>query len=112
MIYFVDADKNASFLTQNSDGLSQPILSLSLSLSRLKLKFQMWRIRVFAPIIHWDVKSTNILLDENFQDKLADLGLSRSIPNEGGTHVSTKVVGTPGYLDPEKIFSLLNFEGR
>ena len=33
MIYFVDADKNASFLTQNSDGISQPILSLSLSLS-------------------------------------------------------------------------------
>ncbi|KAK7837760.1 putative leucine-rich repeat receptor-like serine/threonine-protein kinase [Quercus suber] len=39
------------------------------------------------PIIHRDIKSISILLDENFQDKLADLGLSRSIPNVGGTHV-------------------------
>ncbi|XP_010462025.1 PREDICTED: probable LRR receptor-like serine/threonine-protein kinase At1g51820 [Camelina sativa] len=53
------------------------------------------------PMVHRDVKTTNILLNEQFQAKLADFGLSRSFPMEGETHVSTVVVGTPGYLDPE-----------
>lgn len=52
-------------------------------------------------MIHRDIKSTNILLDKNFQAKLGDFGLSRSFPVGSETHVSTNIAGSPGYLDPE-----------
>ncbi|XP_020160241.1 phytosulfokine receptor 1 [Aegilops tauschii subsp. strangulata] len=51
-------------------------------------------------ILHRDIKSSNILLDENFEAQLADFGLARLIcPYD--THVTTDLVGTLGYIPPE-----------
>ncbi|XP_057477137.1 serine/threonine-protein kinase PCRK1-like [Actinidia eriantha] len=54
-------------------------------------------------IIFRDFKSSNILLDDQWNAKLSDFGLARLGPSDGVSHVSTAVVGTVGYAAPEYI---------
>ncbi|XP_010931273.1 serine/threonine-protein kinase PCRK1 [Elaeis guineensis] len=54
-------------------------------------------------LIFRDFKTSNILLDEDFNAKLSDFGFARHGPAEGVGHVSTSVVGTVGYAAPEYV---------
>ncbi|KAJ3688622.1 hypothetical protein LUZ61_017786 [Rhynchospora tenuis] len=57
--------------------------------------------RADPPVIYRDFKSSNILLDEEYNAKLSDFGLAKLGPTGDKSHVSTRVMGTYGYCAPE-----------
>ncbi|PWA92710.1 serine/threonine-protein kinase, active site protein [Artemisia annua] len=56
-----------------------------------------------SPVIYRDFKTSNILLDSDFNAKLSDFGLATMGPEGSNTHVTTRVMGTYGYAAPEYV---------
>ncbi|KAA8528175.1 hypothetical protein F0562_035574 [Nyssa sinensis] len=55
------------------------------------------------PVIYRDFKTSNVLLDSDFNAKLSDFGLAKMGPEGSNTHVTTRVMGTYGYAAPEYV---------
>ncbi|XP_058181603.1 calmodulin-binding receptor-like cytoplasmic kinase 3 isoform X2 [Rhododendron vialii] len=92
-------------LREHLDGMRSKILDFN---QRLEISIDVAHALTYLhlysekQIIHRDVKSSNILLTESMRAKVADFGFARlgSVDSDK-THISTKVKGTVGYLDPE-----------
>ncbi|XP_038992350.1 probable serine/threonine-protein kinase PBL28 [Hibiscus syriacus] len=62
---------------------------------------------VGIPIVHRDFKSTNALLNANFEAKISDFGLAKLMPEGHDIYVTARVLGTFGYFDPR-----IHFDGE
>ncbi|CAK8563469.1 unnamed protein product [Lathyrus sativus] len=92
-------------LREHLDGLFGKILDFNQRLEiAIDVAHGLTYLHLYAEkqIIHRDVKSSNILLTERMRAKVADFGFAKLGPvSNDHTHISTKVKGTVGYLDPE-----------
>ncbi|WJX74427.1 hypothetical protein P8452_58083 [Trifolium repens] len=90
-------------------GKLDPVEPLSWSI-RLKVALDAAKVLAFlhtatTKVIYRDFKTSNILLDSDYNAKLSDFDLARDGPKDNGSHVSTRIMGTEGYADPEYVDS-------
>lgn len=87
----------------SSDGRSQALIwgiRMRIALNSAKA-LEFLHEHTTPSIIHRDFKSSNILLDENFRGKVTDFGLAKIGSDKLNGLISTRVLGTTGYLAPE-----------
>ncbi|KAE8662474.1 Calmodulin-binding receptor-like cytoplasmic kinase 2 [Hibiscus syriacus] len=94
-------------LREHLDGVHGKVLDVSARLDiAIDVAHAITYLHMYTdhPIIHRDIKSSNILLTEKLRAKVTDFGFARLAADidSGATHVSTQVKGTAGYLDPEQ----------
>ncbi|ONK62106.1 uncharacterized protein A4U43_C07F420 [Asparagus officinalis] len=92
-------------LRQHLDGIHGEVLEIAARLDvAIDVAHAITYLHMYTdhPIIHRDIKSSNILLTEKLRAKVADFGFARlAAEDPDATHISTQVKGTAGYLDPE-----------
>ncbi|XP_050226693.1 probable L-type lectin-domain containing receptor kinase S.5 [Mercurialis annua] len=101
---YIFHDDNQSELQQEYEILSWPVRLSIISGAAQALDYL--HNGCAETVLHRDIKSSNIMLDSEFNPKLGDFGLARMIKLNDQTHHSTKdIAGTPGYMAPESILT-------
>lgn len=88
-------------LFRRSSHFQPPSWSLRIKVALGAAKGLAYLHRSEMPVIYRDFKTSNILLDSNYNAKLSDFGLAKDGPADGKSHVSTRIMGTYGYAAPE-----------